>query len=120
MDYDEDMMCVVERRNPNNIVTLSHRFPGYHDLCNIVTISATCHITSLFSREFGNARATFLFASRRHCPTTWPQLSKFTCAGVTTSDLAIFNFLLRYDVASEVSPTWPTPVYLRFAQVAVT
>ena len=93
MDYDEDMLCVVERRNPNNIVTLSHRFPGYHDLCNIVTISATCHITSLFSREFGNARATFLFASRRHCPTTWPQLSKFMCAGVTTSDLAIFNFL---------------------------
>ena len=62
MDYDEDMMCVVERRNPNNIVTLSHRFPGYHDLCNIVTISATCHITSLFSWEFGNACATFLFA----------------------------------------------------------
>ena len=28
------------------------------------------------------------------------------------SDLAIFNFLLLYDVASEVSPTWLTPVYL--------
>ena len=33
--------------------------------------------------------------------------------GVTISDLAIFNFFsLRYDVASEVSPTWLTPVYL--------
>ena len=40
--------------------------------------------------------------------------------GVTISDLAIFNFLLRYDVASEVSPTWLTPVYLLFVQVAVT
>ena len=55
MDYAEDMMCVVERRNPNNVVTLSHGFPGYHDLCNIVTISATHHITLLFSREFGDA-----------------------------------------------------------------
>ena len=54
MDYAEDMMCVVERRNPNNVVTLSHGFPGYHDLCNIVTISATHHITLLFSREFGD------------------------------------------------------------------
>ena len=54
MDYAEDMMCVVERRNPNNVVTLSHGFPGYHDLCNIVTISATRHITLLFSREFGD------------------------------------------------------------------
>ena len=54
MDYAEDMMCVVERRNPNNVVTLSHGFPGYHDLCNIVTISATCHIMLLFSREFGD------------------------------------------------------------------
>ena len=58
MDYAEDMMCVVERRNPNNVVTLSHGFPGYHDLCNIVTISATRHITLLFSREFGDGRAT--------------------------------------------------------------
>ena len=40
---------------------------------------------------------------------------------VTISDLAIFNFFsLLYDVAYEVSPTWLTPVYLRFAQVAVT
>ena len=32
---------------------------------------------------------------------------------VTISDLAIFNFsFLLYDVASEVSPTWLTPVYL--------
>ena len=35
---------------------------------------------------------------------------------VMISDLAIFNFLftfrLLYDVASEVSPTWLTPVYL--------
>ena len=46
---------MVERRNPNNVVTLSHGFPGYHDLCNIVTISATRHITLLFSREFGDA-----------------------------------------------------------------
>ena len=43
-----------------------------------------------------------------------------THMGVTISDLAIFNFLLRYDVASEVSPTWLTPVYLLFVQVAVT
>ena len=40
---------------------------------------------------------------------------------VTISDLAIFNsFFLLYDVAFEVSPTWLTPVYLRFVQVAVT
>ena len=40
---------------------------------------------------------------------------------VTISDLAIFNFfLLLYDVASKVSPTWLTPVPLLFAQVAVT
>ena len=40
---------------------------------------------------------------------------------VTISDLAIFNFsFLLYDVASEVSPTWLTPVYLWFIQVAVT
>ena len=58
MDYAEDMMCVVERRNPNNVVTLSHGFPGYHDLCNIVTISATRHITLLFSREFGDVLDT--------------------------------------------------------------
>ena len=32
---------------------------------------------------------------------------------VTISDLAIFNFsFLLYDVASEVSPMWLTPVYL--------
>ena len=54
MDYDEDIMCVVEHSNPNNIVTLSPGFPGYHDLCNIVTISATHHIMLLFSWEFGN------------------------------------------------------------------
>ena len=35
-------------------------------------------------------------------------------------DKALFNFLLLYDVASEVSPTWLTPVYLQFVQVAVT
>ena len=39
---------------------------------------------------------------------------------VTISDLAIFNFLLLYDVVSDVSPTWLTPVYLRLVQVAVT
>ena len=42
---------------------------------------------------------------------------------VMISDLAIFKFSffrLRYDVASEVSPTWLTPVYLWFVQVAVT
>ena len=39
---------------------------------------------------------------------------------VTISDLAIFNFLLRYNMASEVSPTWLTPVYLLFVQVEVT
>ena len=39
---------------------------------------------------------------------------------VTISDLALFNFLLLYDVASKVSPTWLTPVYLWFVQVAVT
>ena len=40
---------------------------------------------------------------------------------VTISDLAIFNFsFLLYDVANEVSPTWLTPVYLLFVQVAVT
>ena len=31
---------------------------------------------------------------------------------VTISDLALFNFLLLYNVAFEVSPTWLTPVYL--------
>ena len=31
---------------------------------------------------------------------------------VTISDLALFNFLLLYNVASKVSPTWLTPVYL--------
>ena len=36
-----------------------------------------------------------------------------TWIGVTISDLAIFNFVsLLYDVASEVSSTWLTPVYL--------
>ena len=48
-------------------------------------------------------------------PATWR-----STGAVTISDLAIFNFLLRYDVASEVSPTWLTPVYLLFVQVAVT
>ena len=36
------------------------------------------------------------------------------------SDLALFIFFLLYDMASEVSPTWLTPVYLLFVQVAVT
>ena len=38
---------------------------------------------------------------------------------VMISDLALFNFLYLYDVASEVSPMWLTPVYLLFVQVAV-
>ena len=42
------------------------------------------------------------------------------CMTIMISDLAIFNFLLLYDVASEVLPMWLTPVYLLFAQVAVT
>ena len=40
---------------------------------------------------------------------------------VTRSDLDIFNsFLLWYNMSDEVSPTWLTPVYLLFIQVAVT
>jgi hypothetical protein len=75
MDYAEDMMCVVERRNPNNVVTLSHGFPGYHDLCNIVTISATRHITLLFSREFGDDAGTFpghFVTSKTYCKQKYP------------------------------------------------
>ena len=45
MDYDEDIMCVVECRNLNDVVTLSQGLPGFRDLCNIVTISATRHMT---------------------------------------------------------------------------
>ena len=37
--------------------------------------------------------------------------------GVTISDLALFIFFLLYDLVSEVSPTWLTPVYLRFVHL---
>lgn len=64
--HDADTMYGTERSNPNNVMMLSQRLPGFHDLCNIVVIPATRHIALLFSREIGDVTTLVM---PTHCST---------------------------------------------------
>ena len=82
-----------------------------------VTVNAP--ISSLVSYGWGlpYIAPNLLWWRYSHTDTT---LAVNFSTSVMISDLALFIFLLLYDVASEVSPTWLTPVYLLSVQVAVT
>ena len=97
------------------------QFQGYPDDASVSGPVSSIYSSSLRQVHLGcRYSATHDWIPSVFCPgpapTTWSAIG----VHVMISDLALFNFLLLYDMASEVSPTWLTPVYLWFIQVAVT